>query len=558
MPADGTTSRLPAPTETARSPRAHGWLALAAILAANFAARWPFRRVPFIRDEGEYVHLGQEILRGAIPYVDIYNQKTPLTFYLMAGFQELGGRSVEAIRIATTLYGTITTVFVFLLARALFGPAAALFAAGGFCVMAFGQCGIVHAASTEYFMLLWLAAGAWAWCAEGASRPTWRPVVAGICAGLAVQTKQVGAALLLFFAADAAWRFLTGPRDRASLGRGARSLALAGVGFAMVLAATLVLLAAQGALGAYAEAAWRNNLEYVGRRERDLAAILGQLGRVLRQVARWDLGLWGLGAATLAGVAVRTPAAAGGGMWLLLAGTLAAGLATGGAYVHYYEPSLVPFAVGVGGGSAWLARRALARGSGLRRVVPAALLAAAWSGPAHHLAASLADPDAAVRAQVDRLPPMADAPAAAAYLSEVTRPGEPILVIGSEPQIYFYADRPSSSPMSHTYLLTGPYTFARAKRERFLAELAERGPRYVLLVALSTSLSEYPAGAALLEREVRPVLAAHYAPDRSFPAPPADATPARPHGYLRVYRRLPPGGDETGRAAPRAAAPAPP
>jgi len=49
------------------------------------------RHILLIRDEGEYAYTGQQILRGAIPYLDYFNQKTPFTFYF-AGRVPVAGR----------------------------------------------------------------------------------------------------------------------------------------------------------------------------------------------------------------------------------------------------------------------------------------------------------------------------------------------------------------------------------------------------------------------------------------------------------------------------------
>src|SRR5262249_3529795 len=80
------------------------FLIVSLILVGGFALRWPFRNVGMIRDEGEYAHLGQEILHGGVPYRDIYNQKTPFAFFFFAAVQSILGREVVILRITTILY----------------------------------------------------------------------------------------------------------------------------------------------------------------------------------------------------------------------------------------------------------------------------------------------------------------------------------------------------------------------------------------------------------------------------------------------------------------------
>src|SRR5262249_52163265 len=133
------------------------------ILASSFAIRWPFRQVPLIRDEGEYAYLGQQILHGAIPYRDVYNQKTPFAFYFFAAIQVAFGSSLEALRVATTLYGLATPAILYLFARGLFNRRAALGTAVAFAVMTFDECGVFAQSSTEYYLLLWMSLGLLCW-----------------------------------------------------------------------------------------------------------------------------------------------------------------------------------------------------------------------------------------------------------------------------------------------------------------------------------------------------------------------------------------------------------
>src|SRR5262249_37083673 len=140
---------LSAPSEKNGSPWTPGAevLALAMILLVSFVVRWPFRNLVLIRDEGEYAYTGQRILHGAVPYAEVYNQKTPFVFYLMAAIQQFAGPGLTALRVATAVYGMVATVVLYFLARRLFGPGTAVGAALAFVVMTFDQCGVIYSAS---------------------------------------------------------------------------------------------------------------------------------------------------------------------------------------------------------------------------------------------------------------------------------------------------------------------------------------------------------------------------------------------------------------------------
>lgn len=109
--------------------------ALATVLFGSFLSRWPFRHAPLIRDEGEYALLGQLIREGAVPYLDIYYQKTPFTFYWMSAVQAMFGESLPALRVTTAIYGIVILVAVYALARRLSGPVAGIAAALAMAVL---------------------------------------------------------------------------------------------------------------------------------------------------------------------------------------------------------------------------------------------------------------------------------------------------------------------------------------------------------------------------------------------------------------------------------------
>jgi len=490
------------------------FLLLGLLLVATLVVRWPYREVALIRDEGEYAHLGQEILRGAVPYADVYNQKTPFVFYLMALIQAVAGSSVSALRLATALYGAATTVVVFLLGRSLFGRGAALASAAAFAVMTFNQCGCVYPSSPEFFMLPWLAAGTWLWYRGRERGSSAHFVLAGAAAGLAYQTKQSGTALLVFFVLD---RFIhssgAGAPAAQRLAAGAKDASLAVLGFALVLGATLAFFAWNGALSQYVECTWTNNWAYIGERHGSKsAATIAWL--VVKQVARWDAPLWLLGTVGMAVLAGTAAPSRGRGLWILLAATASFAALSGKEYVHYFEPLIAPLSVGAGVATACL----LARSAGALRAVPrrpaaglalGALALAAWIWPATNvLALSLASEEG--RSRLTRISPLFEAaPAIGRYLAERTRPEDTIMVVGSEPEVYFFAGRSAASRLVFTYPLLGPYPYAERLLGEFSHDLESRRPSYVLLVRRVESLTEWPGTLSSLE-PVTTFLEAHY------------------------------------------------
>jgi hypothetical protein len=75
----------------------------------------------------------------------------------------------------------------------------------------------------------------------------------------------------------------------------------------------------------------------------------------------------------------------------------------------------------------------------------------------------------------------------AQYLRENTRPGDRILVVGSEPQIYFYAHRRSVTGYIYTYALMEPQPYAPRMQKEMIAEIERADPEYVVYVGVLSS-----------------------------------------------------------------------
>jgi len=96
------------------------------IAAVTAAVRLPSLFEPLWHgDEAIYLTIGQQILRGDVLYEDIFDNKTPGIYYLVAGVLALFGHAVWPVKLVLSFW-SIGTVFVFyFLARRLAGEKAA-------------------------------------------------------------------------------------------------------------------------------------------------------------------------------------------------------------------------------------------------------------------------------------------------------------------------------------------------------------------------------------------------------------------------------------------------
>ena len=111
-----------------------GWssapLAVALILAIAVATRivswWnPVAHV----DDQFYMLVGQELLNGHWPYIDVWDRKPPGLFLIYAGIAAIGGGSIVVMNLVATAFAFATAVTVRQLALRFADPASALLAA---------------------------------------------------------------------------------------------------------------------------------------------------------------------------------------------------------------------------------------------------------------------------------------------------------------------------------------------------------------------------------------------------------------------------------------------
>lgn len=173
------------------------YIILGAILILTLALRLSFIHVPLDRDEGTYAVIGQEILKGAIPYRDAIEIKPPGVFYIFAAIMALGD-TVEHIRICTAFYTLLTVIAAYLLARSLGGVKAGLAAALLCGIFTSGPTVEGIGCNTEVFMLLPVLAGTLFFFAGIDSGRRFHFIVSGLCFALAVFVKTVAAPAYLF------------------------------------------------------------------------------------------------------------------------------------------------------------------------------------------------------------------------------------------------------------------------------------------------------------------------------------------------------------------------
>jgi len=485
-------------------------VAVLAVAAAAFVAfRAPFLSLPLERDEGEYAYIAQRMLLGEVPYRDAFDQKPPGVFVAYLVAFSLFGQTVEGIHLFMYLWTIATCGLLFALVRRIVGPLAAAFSVLIFAVASADPRLTGNAANTEIFMVLPLVAslygairareadagGAGWWCAAGA------------LAALACWFKQVALSNALFVWLLALW----GPGARSGGGwcdalRSSLALAL---GALLVLAPGLIAVAWVGAWRPFLDAVVLHNLDYSGR-----VSWLGGANALWFQTkiqAPSQGALWLLAGLGWLVAARRMRATA----WLF-GGWFAAsavGVATGLYFrTHYFIQALPALAALGGTFCGWAAMRWLGGARGAMALVGVAGLVLAtvlppWVANRPILRQRSTD---AISRMVYGTPPFAESREIADFIERNSQPDDRVFIVGSEPQILFYARRRSASRYIFFYPLTGEFPDVLERQRQVADEVAANPPRFIVWANISNSFTAGTDFDAPLFSQIRAMLARGY------------------------------------------------
>ncbi len=480
------------PTPLRRSSRVVAWVA---ILAVFVVLRVPFLSTPLERDEGAYAYVAQRALRGDVPYRDAFDHKPPGVFLIYATIFLIAGQSIESIHVGMYLWTLVGMAVLYRLVSRRFGECEGLTAALALAITTIDPSLLGQAANTEIFMIVPLTGALLCLLPAGSAPGRWRLVAAGALGAAGFWLKPVAATNIAFLAVWLVYLHLSEtPRRPVSVLVG--ELGWLALGGALATAPVVIYFAVNGAWAPFFHCVFTFNSIYATH----LAPPLRLVPRIFwTNVRPMILPLWPMVALSVAGFGVLMRRVRRDRVlfigWLVFS---FAGVCVGAYFrEHYFIQALPALSALVGIGAAGLARR-LARGrlsrfgggvfvtiSAAMVVVPIAANRAMLFAPDPETIAKLIygsnpfDYSAAIASEVDRL----------------TTPDDTVLIIGSEPQILFYADRKSASRYIYfSPLAAPPYEGLAQQLAATLREVEQSRPKVVIDASrIRTSLLAGPA-----------------------------------------------------------------
>ena len=456
------------------------WILLAVIVAVVVFIRIHFLAIPLERDEGEYAYAGQLMLQGIPPYQLAYNMKFPGVYAAYFFMMWIFGESSIGIHLGLLIVNIATIAIVFLLATRLIDLIAGVAAAASYTILSASPSVLGLAAHATHFVMLPTLVGALVLLNPVLTKKM--VFVSGILFGGGLLMKQPA---IFFITFGAIYLLFRDWRARLTLGQTLLRNALFITGSVLPLVGTVFWLWRAGALAKF----WFWTVLYA----REYAGVISisqgsqlffeQIGPVIGFA--WPL--WALAALGLGAIFVDKAMSRAAFFILTFIAFSGLALSSGFLFRKHYFIFVLPaicLLVGVGTASASNFCSRLARPF---RFLPLAIFVVcsrvALSG---QLALLSQRPSEAARMTYGPNP-FPEAVRVSEYLREHTNPTDTIAILGSEPEIYFYAHRHSATGYIYTYGLMEPQKYAVQMQHEMMREIETARPKYLVFVSVTTS-----------------------------------------------------------------------
>lgn len=508
------------------------WLLLAAILLGAFIIRWRLRECPLERDEGEYAYIGRLILEGVAPYGVTGNHKFPGAYLAYAAIMAVFGQTIAGIHLGMLVVNLANTLVVFLLGRRLAGNVAGLAAAAAWALMSVSRAVLGNAAHLTHFVILTALSGMLLLLKGVETARSRFLITAGICLGTSVVFRQTS---LIFVALGIVFLWVEARQSRAKQ-------------TGILIAASMLPLLLMGLwlwLAGVFPQFWRWTFTEAAAYGSQVTLTEGfhKFATETPRVIGWCWMIW-LGAAIGSGLAIANRSRQG---WLVIGLFLAGFMALiPGLYfrAHYYVQILPAIALFFG--------MAIERGWRL----PGGWRYSAVIGAVSALAMPLVgernyflETEPTTLSRVIYLAnPFPEAMEVARYVHDNSDPAEPVAVVGSEPEIFFYSQRRSATTLIYTYPLMEHHPWAREMQATMAREIEEKSPKFVVFVNAPSSWLPRDDSERFIFQWVRNFLSRSYRLDGIADALPDGSKyvwglaasryqPQFPY-FIQVYRRI--------------------
>jgi hypothetical protein len=462
------------------------YIVMALVLAVVVYVRIRLLTVPLERDEGEYAYMGQLLLKGIAPFSHAYSMKLPGVSILYALFMSLFGQTPAGIHMGLLLVNLVCIFLVFLLARNIFDSAGASFSCASYAVLSLSSSVNGLFAHATHFVVLFAIAGFLLLLHSIESRRLSLLFVGGACFGLSVIMKQHAVFLLLFAILYLEWSVWRNPLFITK--QCITGSALFVLGAVIPYALIVLWMIKVGNFTVF----WLWTVQYAQEYSSTSSLMYGwnnfknTFGAILTE----QFPLWLLAGVGYVALGMRKAPCT---ERIFVSGyVLFSFLATcPGLYFrgHYFLIFLPALALLIAAGTRYIVVLLSSFTSArLTEFIPVALIVAACT---YSLSQGKDSFFTLTPLEVSHATyganPFPEAIQIAAYIKNNTDPHDKIAVLGSEPEIYFYADRLSATGHIYMYGLMEDHPYAERMQLQMIHEIETARPKYIVHVKVKGS-----------------------------------------------------------------------
>lgn len=454
-------------------------------------ARIHLLSIPFERDEGEYAYMGKLILDGHAPYTLAYNMKLPGTYYIYAIFMAIFGKSIVGVHLGL-LFTTIGSMFLlFFISKNFVSKLGAVIASASFGILGTSWAILGQAAHATQFVTFFslLGIALILQISKGEKHILLKYFLAGISFSLAFICKQVGLLFFLFgFIAIVASNFKAMP-----IGTLLKNLAIFSLGFGVPVCVMLLYFYYFGDFDKF----WFWTVQYLSKyaTQVSLADAFPNFLKNLRAVtgyysssgylSLWVVAVLGIPFIFINKASQRTKIILFS-FFLISVLTIVPGFYFRRNYFITLIPALALMVAVFFDYFNNLFRNKF-KSPNLTFISLLIFLILIGTGIKTNSNYLFKQKTNITSKQIYGSNPFEESKTIAKFLKQNTGENDKIAVLGSEPQIYFYADRYSATGHIYTYNLVEDHDYALPMQKEMIAEIEHHEPKYIVVVYMSLS-----------------------------------------------------------------------
>jgi 4-amino-4-deoxy-L-arabinose transferase-like glycosyltransferase len=479
-----TPKKKAVPAAQSAIPHKVYYIILVIVILIISGLRYRILDVPLERDEGEFAYIGKLILEGIPPFKEAYDQKLPGVYTMYAIIMALFGETSRGIHLGLLFTNIFSILFLFLAIRKVFNDWVGIITASAFGFLALTPAVLGHSAHATNFVICFALLGLWLFAKARAKKSFGLYFLSGLGLGVAFLMKQPGAFFSLFAVSILsydAWKAgISAPIIKNFI---FKALVL-GAGILLPYLFTVFLMWRLGIFDKF----WFWTYQYAIAYGTDWSVGWELLQRGIKILFSQFPGYWALAALGL-GSLYWNRLCRPHFFYILSFFTFSfLAVCPGLIFREHYFILLLPAIGLLIGVAAQFLYEKTPLSLTLRLSLPLLLFVALTiQGIAKEKKYFLSATPLEISRTIYGLNPFPESLVIADYVKQITTPKDKIVVVGSEPQIYLYANRRAATGYIYTYGLVDGSRYNKPMIDEMIKEIETSKP--VLLIFCSISAS---------------------------------------------------------------------